>query len=43
MSRSAPFFRAGQVGGWRDALTAGQAALLEAAHAPMLRRLGYEI
>ncbi len=37
----AKFFRRGEVGGWRDELTAEQAARLEQAHAPMMRRLGY--
>jgi len=36
------FFRRGEVGGWRDELTAEQVARIEAAHAPMMRRLGYE-
>lgn len=35
------FFRRGQVGGWRDELPAALAERLLAAHAPMLRRLGY--
>jgi hypothetical protein len=42
-SRSAPFFRAGQVGGWRDALTPEQVARLETDHGPMMTRLGYEL
>jgi hypothetical protein len=42
-SRSAPFFRAGQVGGWRDALTPEQVARLETDHGPMMKRLGYEL
>jgi hypothetical protein len=37
-----PFFRRGQAGGWRDELTAGQVARLEAAHAAAMRRLGYQ-
>jgi sulfotransferase family protein len=36
------FFRRGEVGVWRDELTAEQVARIEAAHAPMMRRLGYE-
>jgi aryl sulfotransferase len=36
------FFRRGEVGGWRDELSAEQVARIEAAHAPMMRRLGYE-
>jgi len=43
MSRSTPFFRAGRVGGWRAELTPVQAARIESAHAPMMRRLGYEV
>jgi hypothetical protein len=43
MSRTAPFFRSGQVGGWRDALSAEQTLRVEAAHAPMMRRLGYQV
>jgi hypothetical protein len=37
------FFRRGQTGGWRDELTAEQAARIEASHAAMMRRLGYEL
>lgn len=37
------FFRRGQTGGWRDELTAEQAARIEAEHAAMMRRLGYEL
>jgi hypothetical protein len=36
------FFRRGKAGAWRDELTADQVARIEAAHAPMMRRLGYE-
>jgi hypothetical protein len=36
------FFRKGTVGGWRDELTSQQVEAIEAAHAPMMRRLGYE-
>jgi aryl sulfotransferase len=36
------FFRRGEVGGWRDELSAEQVARIEATHAPMMRRLGYE-
>jgi hypothetical protein len=43
MSRTAPFFRSGQVGGWRDALSDEQALRVEAVHAPMMRRLGYQV
>jgi hypothetical protein len=38
-----PFFRRGEVGTWRDELSAEQVARIEAAHAPMMRRLGYEL
>ncbi|HEY1979761.1 MAG TPA: sulfotransferase domain-containing protein [Xanthobacteraceae bacterium] len=37
------FFRRGQAGAWRDELTAEQAARIEAEHAPMMQRLGYEL
>lgn len=37
------FFRRGEVGAWREELTAEQVARIEAAHAPMMRRLGYEL
>jgi hypothetical protein len=40
-SKTAPFFRRGEVGGWRDDLTAAQTRRLEDAHAPMMARLGY--
>ena len=36
------FFRRGRSGGWRDELTAAQAASIETAHGAMMRRLGYE-
>ena len=36
------FFRRGQAGAWRDELTREQAMRIEAAHAPMMRRLGYD-
>jgi hypothetical protein len=37
------FFRRGMAGGWRDELTAEQIARIEAGHAAMIRRLGYEL
>jgi Sulfotransferase domain len=37
------FFRRGEVGCWREELTAEQVARIEAAHAPMMERLGYEL
>jgi hypothetical protein len=36
-----PFFRRGEAGGWRDELSPVQVARIEAAHTPMMRRLGY--
>jgi aryl sulfotransferase len=39
----ARFFRRGEAGAWRDELTPDQAARTEADHAPMMRRLGYEL
>jgi aryl sulfotransferase len=41
-SRTAPFFRAGRVGGWRGKLTAEQIERIEQVHAPTMRRLDYE-
>jgi aryl sulfotransferase len=43
ISRSAPFFRSGRAGDWRDKLTADQIACLEDAHAPTMQRLGYQL
>jgi Sulfotransferase domain len=37
------FFRRGEAGAWRDELTAEQVARIEAEHAPMMSRLGYEL
>lgn len=37
------FFRRGEAGAWRDELTAEQVARIEAAHAPMMQRLGYAL
>jgi len=37
------FFRRGEAGAWRDELTPEQAARIEADHAPMMRRLGYDV
>lgn len=37
------FFRRGEAGAWREELTAEQTARIEAEHAPMMRRLGYEL
>ena len=41
MSRTAPFFRSGRSGGWRDMLKPEQIARIEDAHGPMMQRLGY--
>jgi len=40
-SRTAPFFRSGRAGGWREVLTAEQAAAIEECHGPLMNRLGY--
>jgi hypothetical protein len=37
------FFRRGETGAWRDELTAEQVARIEAAHGPMMQRLGYAL
>jgi len=37
------FFRRGEAGAWRRDLTAEQIARIEAEHAPMMRRLAYEL
>lgn len=37
------FFRRGMAGAWRDELSGEQVARIEAAHAEMMRRLGYEL
>jgi aryl sulfotransferase len=37
------FFRRGVAGAWRDELNDEQVACIETAHAPMMRRLGYEL
>lgn len=39
--KASRFFRRGVTGGWRDELSAPQAARVEAAHAAMMARLGY--
>lgn len=38
---TAPFFRAGRVGGWRDVLTPDQAAAIEDAHGAVMAEFGY--
>jgi sulfotransferase family protein len=42
-SRTSLFFRSGRASGWRDELSADQVARIEEAHAPTMRRLGYEL
>ncbi len=42
-AREKLFFRRGESDAWRDELTAEQVRRIEAAHAPMMRRLGYEL
>jgi aryl sulfotransferase len=37
------FFRRGEAGAWRDELSVEQVARIEAAHAPMMQQLGYEL
>jgi aryl sulfotransferase len=39
--RQAPFFRSGQVGAWREALSAAHVARVVEAHAEVMRRFGY--
>jgi aryl sulfotransferase len=39
--RAEPFFRSGQVGAWREVLTAAQVAGVVEAHAETMRRFGY--
>lgn len=41
VARAQPFFRKGQVGSWRDALTGAQAARIIADHRDVMRRFGY--
>jgi len=41
MGRSAPFFRAGRTGGWRETLTAEQARTIQQHHSVVMARLGY--
>ncbi len=38
---TAPFFRAGRVGGWREVLTPEQSAAIEAAHGAVMAEFGY--
>jgi aryl sulfotransferase len=37
------FFRRGEAGAWRDELTKDQVLRIEAVHAPMMRRLDYDL
>jgi hypothetical protein len=41
--RGSVFFRRGQPGGWRNELVTSQVACIEAEHAAMMRRLGYQL
>jgi hypothetical protein len=41
--RGNAFFRRGRAGGWRDELMSGQVARIEAEHAAMMQRLGYQL
>ncbi len=41
--KQARFFRSGKVGGWRDVLSAEQAARIEADHEAVMRECGYSI
>jgi hypothetical protein len=43
ISPTAPFFRSGGAGGWRDKLTAEQISCIEERHGPIMQRLGYEL
>jgi hypothetical protein len=43
ISRTAPFFRAGQSGAWRTTLTAAQARAIEQCHGAVMERLGYAV
>src|SRR5262249_16401546 len=43
MSRTAPFFRSGSVGGWRESLTSAQVDAIEQAHEVVMVRLGYDV
>lgn len=40
---TAPFFRAGRAGGWREGLTDTQRRRIETAHAEVMERLGYAL
>jgi hypothetical protein len=42
-SRTAPFFRSGRVGGWRESLTAAQVDAIEQCHGAVMGRLGYGV
>jgi hypothetical protein len=43
MSRTAPFFRSGSVGSWRESLTSEQVDAIERAHGAVMVRLGYDV
>lgn len=40
-AKGGTFFRAGKAGGWREALTPGQASEIWAAHGPVMEKFGY--
>jgi len=42
-TKTEAFFRKGQMGGWREELTAEQVERIETAHASMMARLGYDL
>jgi len=41
MPRAKSFFRKGEIGSWREVLTAEQAAKIVADHADVMQRFGY--
>lgn len=41
LTSSAPFFRSGKIGAWREVLTEEQARTIEAAHGEVMRQFGY--
>jgi hypothetical protein len=43
LSRTAPFFRAGQAGGWLAALSSEQVRAIEQCHGAVMTRLGYAL
>jgi len=41
VSRTAPFFRSGRVGGWREAMTSEQVRAIESRHGDTMAKFGY--